>query len=78
MDDEAPRHCHIGGEDHPQQERRVENVAVHGGDVRHPAEQVGIPQRESGSPAQRRRAELAKREPRDVLVAAWIDEELPG
>ena len=78
MDDESPRHGDVGGEDHPQQERRIENVAVHGGDVRHPAEQVRIPQREAGSLAQRGRRKLAERESGDVLVAPWIYEELSG
>src|SRR3954467_11429768 len=75
VDDESPGHRDVGRHDHPQQERRIKNVAVHGGDVRHPAEQIGIPEREMTSCAQSACAELAKGVTGDVLVAMGIDEE---
>ena len=43
VDDEAPRHCQVGRQNHPKKERRIEDVAVHRRDVRHPAKQVRIP-----------------------------------
>ena len=78
MDDEAPRHRDVGGEDHPQQERRIEDVAMHGGDVWHPPEQVGIPQREPIALAQGDGRELAERVAGDVLVAVRPDKKLAG
>src|SRR5207253_3793521 len=75
VDDEAPRHCDVGGHDHPQQESRVENVAVHRGDVRHAAKEVRIPEREMPGCPQCCRSELTKSVASDVLIAVRIDEE---
>ena len=46
MNDEAPRHRDVRGHDHTQEESRIENVTVHGGDVRHAAQEIRIPERE--------------------------------
>ncbi len=70
-----PGHREIRRQQHSQQLRRIEDVAVHRGDVRHSAHQVRIPLRDAGARTQRSRGELAKRIARDVLVAVRIDEE---
>src|SRR3979411_1210176 len=60
VDDESPRHRHVRGHDHPQQKRRIENVAVHRRDVRHAAEQIRIPEREMSRCSERARRKLAE------------------
>ena len=69
------RRFDVGRQHQAQQERRIEDVAVHGGDVRHSSVEVWVP---LGKPAVRLhvlRGELAKCVARDVLVAVGAHEE---
>ena len=75
VDDESPRHRGIGRHDHPQQKRRIKNVAMHRRDVRHSTEQIRVPQREVSGSSERRRAELPERVAGDVLVAVRVHQE---
>ena len=75
---EADRHRDVGRHDHAQQEGRVENVAVHRGDVRQATVDVRVPERERARGAQRVRGELAERVAGEVLIAVDVDQELPG
>jgi hypothetical protein len=43
MDDERPGQRDVGGKKRAKQERRIEDVAVHRGDVRQTAEEIRIP-----------------------------------
>ena len=78
VDDESPGHRRVRGHDHPQQERWIENVAVHRRDVREPAEEIRIPEWKMSCGLQRRCRELPERVASDVLIAMRIDEELTG
>ena len=60
MNRHAPRDREIDGHDPPQPRRRVENVAVHRGDVRQTAEQERIPLRNRSGRRERVGAEEAK------------------
>ena len=74
VEHEAPRHRHVGRQYHPQQKRRVENVAVHRRDVWHAAELVRIPLRKALSIAERARRKLTEGIARDVLIRIRIHE----
>src|SRR4029079_15086684 len=52
MDDERPRHRRVGRHQHSQKECRIENVAVHGGDVWHSSEEGRIHLGECAAAAQ--------------------------
>jgi hypothetical protein len=75
VDQQPPRHRDVGGQDHAQQEGGIENVAMHGSDVRHSPHQIGIPQRESVPSLERRGSELAKGIASVELIAAGVDQE---
>ena len=74
MNCERPGHRLIGRQDHAQQKRGIKDVAVHGGDIRQPTEQVWVPLWKAVARFERRRRKLAKRIPCDVLIAAHPDE----
>ena len=62
VDDEQPRHRHVRAHEKAEQHaRRVENVAVHRADVRHPPEQIRVPLREVPRPRQHLVSEVADR-----------------
>ena len=70
VQDEPPRHCRVGRQEHPEEHgRRVEQVAGHGADVRDAAHQVRVPERRLPLRADRVFGELAERIPGEVLVA---------
>src|SRR5215207_3284661 len=73
VEDEAPGQTGIRREDESEQRRGIEDVPMHGGDVRQSAEEVGIP---LGNPLprfQRLAGEVAHRPSSDVLVAVRVD-----
>src|SRR5204863_1784797 len=75
MDHERPRHRDVGRQSHAKHERRIEDVAVHRGDVRHAAKQVRIPERKSVTGLEGCGGELAEGIPGVKLIAMRIDEE---
>ena len=77
VDDEFPRHRDIGREHPPQQEGRIENVAVHRSDVRQATFDERIPLRKPVAGLQRLRGEVTKRVASEVLIAPRVDEEHP-
>ena len=78
VNDEAPRHARIRGQEEPQQRRGIEDVAVHRGHIRHAAEHERIPVRDALPRPKRPRREVAERKAGDILVAVRVHEELPG
>ena len=71
---EAPRHGDVRRQHETEQERGVEDVPVHGRDVRHATELIRIPLRKSLAVAKGASGELAKGIPRDVLIRIGIYE----
>ena len=63
---------------HPQQERRIEHIAVHRGDIGHAALQKRIPLREPFSVAEPYLGEVSKAVSVRVLIAARIEQDLTG
>ena len=74
VNQERPRHGDVGRQDHAKEERRIENVAVHSGNVWHTAKEIGIPEWNPVSSLERCSGEFAKWIARKELVAARIDE----
>ncbi len=75
MQHERPRHGDVGRHHHAHQERRIEDVTVHRGDVWQPAEEIRIPLGKSASGFEHRGAEFPECVARDELIAVWPREE---
>ena len=78
MQRHAPRHRSVCRHDHPQQKRRIENIAVHRGYVRQSAKQIRVPQWEPVAVTQRLRRKIAEGVAGDVLVAVLVQQRHPA
>ena len=75
MEDHSPRHADVHRQEQSEQEGRVEDVAVHRGDVWHAAEEVRVPECESTGVLHHLRRERSHGKPADILVADGAHQE---